>query len=58
MQKHAKRKIIKKTPTNVVDPERLFQDPHPSVTLKIHNFKQCCGSETKVSDPVSDPDPA
>jgi hypothetical protein len=21
-------------------------------------FKQCCGSETKVSDPVSDPDPA
>ncbi len=24
--------------------------------LKVKN--QCCGSETKVSDPVSDPDPA
>ena len=27
-------------------------------TAPTFNFNQCCGSELKVSDPVSDPDPA
>ncbi len=28
------------------------------VPTMMLSFEQCCGSETKVSDPVSDPDPA
>ena len=38
-----------------------IRDKHPGpVTLlfSIVYTGQCCGSETKVSDPVSDPDPA
>jgi hypothetical protein len=25
------------------------------VLVNCYNFNQCCGSETKISDPVSDP---
>jgi hypothetical protein len=47
---------------NDTDPHRNDADLHSATEIMILiqylSYGQCCGSETKVSDLISDPDPA
>jgi hypothetical protein len=40
------------------DPNWFRRSGSKKTKIDLRRYKQCCGSETKVSNPISDPDPA